>query len=253
MIKFMRQTQISESLSGGFNFYALVDAIDGVPPRTVNLCAKSDTCEQGPILHKNAAKRALDIVGALTLILCCLPLMAVIAAAVAATGRPTFYRSERVGLGGAAFDCMKFRTMVSGADEALAALLRADERARAEWLRTCKLKDDPRVTRIGRVLRATSLDELPQLFNVLLGQMSLVGPRPVPRQELHDRYGQDAVHYLRVRPGLTGPWQISGRSDLAYDERVSLDVAYAKAPSLLTDLRILARTVVVVLARKGAR
>lgn len=249
----MNQTYVLSLGPKPFNLYILIDLLDGIPVRTIGMRDDVDVSEQGPAFYSAAIKRALDILGAGMLILCCLPLMAIVAAAVATSGPPILYRSRRVGLGGAAFDCLKFRTMIPGADEALAALLRSDERARAEWTHSCKLENDPRVTRIGRVLRATSLDELPQLFNILFGQMSLVGPRPVPRQELHARYGQDAVHYLCVRPGLTGPWQTSGRSDLPYEERVSLDVAYAKAPSLLTDLFVLARTVAVVLARKGAR
>jgi lipopolysaccharide/colanic/teichoic acid biosynthesis glycosyltransferase len=249
----MSKLRISGRSRAQLNFYVLIDILDNVPIHSSYYFCNEVELEPRPLFYGAGAKRALDIVGASILILCCLPVMAVVAAAVAAGGRPTLYRSRRVGLGGEPFDCLKFRTMVPGAEEVLAALLRTDERARAEWTRNCKLGNDPRVTRLGRMLRATSLDELPQLFNVLAGQMSLVGPRPVPRQELNARYGQHAVHYLRVRPGLTGPWQVSGRSDLPYEERVSLDVAYAKAPSLLTDLRILARTAVVVLARKGAR
>jgi lipopolysaccharide/colanic/teichoic acid biosynthesis glycosyltransferase len=198
-------------------------------------------------------KRALDVVGALVLLLVSAPLIAVIAAGVAATGRPIFYRSERVGRDGRLFHCWKFRTMVTGADRALAELLRTDAQARAEWAQTCKLEHDPRVTWVGRTLRATSLDELPQLFNVLAGDMSLVGPRPVPAKELKERYREHARFYLRVRPGLTGPWQISGRSNLAYSRRIALDVEYARSGSLLTDLRILALTVPAVLLRKGAR
>ena len=207
--------------------------------------------ERAPIQLR--LKRALDIGGALALLLLCLPVIGLIALIVAAGGRPVFYAPGRVGRNGRMFRCLKFRTMVPDAERVLATLLETDPRARLEWERSCKLVDDPRVTRVGRFLRATSLDELPQLFNVLLGQMSLVGPRPVPPDELHERYRENARYYLRVRPGLTGPWQISGRSDMPYEDRVTLDVAYAKAPSLLADIRILARTVPAVLLRRGAR
>lgn len=249
-------TQTRDSGAGfddKFEIYKLIDLLDGVPVSAERLRGSVAAWKLWPFSYENVIKRALDIVGALLIILCCLPVMVLAAAAVATNGRPIFYMSQRVGRGGVTFRCIKFRTMVPGADHMLTALLQFDERARAEWDHSCKLEHDPRVTRIGRVLRATSLDELPQLFNVLFGQMSLVGPRPVPKQELHDRFGQNMIFYLRVRPGLTGPWQVSGRSNLSYDARVSLDVAYAEAPSLLTDLRILVRTASAVLMRKGAR
>jgi lipopolysaccharide/colanic/teichoic acid biosynthesis glycosyltransferase len=134
----------------------------------------------------------------------------------------------------------------------MAALLARDPAARAEWDATRKLKNDPRVTAIGRVLRASSLDELPQIINVLRGEMSLVGPRPVQASELAAFYGAAAQHYMMVRPGITGPWQISGRSDTSYAQRVALDVAYVTHPSLWTDIKILLRTPVAVLARRGA-
>lgn len=143
--------------------------------------------------------------------------------------------------------------MAPDSDRLLADLLKADDQARAEWERCCKLTVDPRVTRIGRFLRATSLDELPQLFNVLIGDMSLVGPRPVPQPELRKYYKENAKYYLSVRPGLTGPWQISGRSDIAYDRRVALDVAYTQTQSTLNDVWILLVTVSAVLFRRGAR
>ena len=135
----------------------------------------------------------------------------------------------------------------------LADLLRADETARAEWELTCKLRNDPRVTSIGRVLRASSIDELPQLLNVLMGSMSLVGPRPVPWAELQKYYGGHVQDYISVRPGLTGPWQVGGRSDASYDRRVAFDVAYARNPSIRTDLRTLLQTVSAVVLCRGAR
>jgi lipopolysaccharide/colanic/teichoic acid biosynthesis glycosyltransferase len=198
------------------------------------------------------AKRALDIAGAGALLLLLTVPMLIIAALVRADGGPAFFSHARVGRGGRQFGCLKFRSMVIDSEARLAALLASDEAARAEWAATRKLKNDPRVTRIGRFLRATSLDELPQLINVLKGEMSLVGPRPVQAAELATYYGAAAEHYQLVRPGITGPWQISGRSETSYDRRVALDVAYATQPSLLEDLRILALTPAAVLARRGA-
>jgi exopolysaccharide production protein ExoY len=197
-------------------------------------------------------KRALDILGASTLLLLCWPVFAGIALAVRADGGPAFYAHERVGRGGRRFGCLKFRSMVTDSAERLAALLASDPAARAEWEATRKLKQDPRVTWIGRLLRASSLDELPQLINVLRGEMSLVGPRPVIQAELSAHYGAAAEHYLSVRPGITGLWQISGRNDTTYAERVALDVRYTVNPSLLADVVILLRTPAAVLARRGA-
>ncbi|WP_114374827.1 sugar transferase [Elioraea thermophila] len=208
------------------------------------------TRRPGPIAR--AVKRAIDIAGAAALLVVFAPVMLIIALLVARDGGPVLYGHTRVGRGGVPFRCLKFRSMVVDADARLAALLERDPLARAEWEATRKLRRDPRVTAIGRFLRATSLDELPQLFNVLAGDMSLVGPRPVQQSELAQFYGTAAAHYRAVRPGLTGPWQISGRSDTTYAERVAFDVAYVERFSLLTDLAILLRTPFAVLARKGA-
>ncbi|WP_368414440.1 sugar transferase [Falsiroseomonas sp.] len=199
-----------------------------------------------------AAKRAMDILGAGALLLLALPAFLVIAALVKLDGGKVFYAHERVGRGGRLFGCLKFRSMVVDSDQRLALLLARDPAARAEWDATRKLKNDPRVTAIGRFLRASSLDELPQILNVLRGEMSLVGPRPVQASELAAFYGAAAQHYMMVRPGITGPWQISGRSDTSYAQRVALDVAYVTKPSLWTDVKILLRTPVAVLARRGA-
>ena len=199
-----------------------------------------------------ALKRALDMLGAGTLLLVAAPALLLLALLVRADGGPAFYAHERVGRGGRRFGCLKFRSMVVDSQSRLAALLEADPDVRAEWEATRKLRDDPRVTRIGRFLRATSLDELPQLLNVLRGEMSLVGPRPVVAAELAAHYGTAAEHYLSVRPGITGLWQVSGRSDTSYDTRVALDTQYATNPSIWTDLRILLRTPAIVVLRRGA-
>jgi lipopolysaccharide/colanic/teichoic acid biosynthesis glycosyltransferase len=147
--------------------------------------------------------------------------------------------------------CLKFRTMVPNAQDVLRQVLESDPSARLEWERDFKLRRDPRVTRVGMLLRKTSLDELPQLFNVLRGEMSLVGPRPIIEAEI-ERYGAGMPHYLRCRPGVTGPWQVSGRNDTSYARRVRMDVEYSQTASLGGDLAILLRTVRAVMVGAGA-
>jgi lipopolysaccharide/colanic/teichoic acid biosynthesis glycosyltransferase len=180
------------------------------------------------------------------------PFFLVVALLVRADGGPAFFAHQRVGRGGKLFGCLKFRSMVIDSQARLEALLASDPAARAEWEATRKLKNDPRITRIGRFLRSTSLDELPQLINVLRGEMSLVGPRPVQEAEIDRYYGASAAHYMAVRPGITGLWQVSGRSETSYESRVALDVSYVSRPSMLADLSILLRTPVAVLSRRGA-
>jgi exopolysaccharide production protein ExoY len=198
-------------------------------------------------------KRAFDLAGALGLIVALLPVLLLIALLVKADGGPALFAHERIGRGGRRFGCLKFRSMVVDSAERLEALLAADPEARAQWEATRKLKRDPRVTTIGRFLRASSLDELPQLINVLRGEMSLVGPRPVQAAELAAHYGPvAAAHYASVRPGMTGLWQVSGRNNTSYAERVALDLRYLANPTLLGDLRILLRTPFAVLGRRGA-
>jgi exopolysaccharide production protein ExoY len=157
-------------------------------------------------------------------------------------GRPVFFSQERVGFRGRKFKCMKFRSMVKDAPKALEAYLAANPQARMEWAQTQKLRHDPRVTWLGRILRKSSLDELPQLFNILKGEMSCIGPRPVLPVEL-ERYGRHSTAYKNARPGLTGLWQVSGRSNTSYEERVRLDRIYVRRWSLGFDIRIMLRTV----------
>ena len=198
-------------------------------------------------------KRAFDVGMAIVL----LPLGAMLFVVIAATVRlaspgPVLYGHPRVGFRGRPFACMKFRTMVVDADEALGRHLDADAAARAEFDRTRKLRHDPRIVPIiGHFLRRTSLDELPQFLNVLRGEMSIVGPRPVTEGEVA-LYGRGKALYLNARPGITGLWQVSGRSGLTFEERVVLDTRYLLSWSLLHDLAILARTLRVVLRREGA-
>ena len=198
------------------------------------------------------AKRALDIIGAGLGLVLLSPFFLIVALMVRADGGPAFFAHQRVGRGGKLFGCLKFRSMVIDSQTRLEALLASDPAARAEWEATRKLKNDPRITPIGRFLRSTSLDELPQLINVLRGEMSLVGPRPVQEAEIDRYYGASAAHYMAVRPGITGLWQVSGRSETSYESRVALDVAYVSRPSLLADLSILLRTPVAVVSRRGA-
>ena len=205
-----------------------------------------------PLGFTPLAKRAMDIAIASAALLVAAPFFLVVALMVRADGGPAFYAHQRVGRTGRKFGCLKFRSMVIDSQARLDALLAADPAAREEWEATRKLRNDPRITRIGRFLRATSLDELPQLINVLRGDMAIVGPRPVTASELDSFYGAAAAHYLMVRPGITGLWQVSGRSETSYDQRVALDVAYVSQPSLVADLRILLKTPVAVLSRRGA-
>jgi exopolysaccharide production protein ExoY len=198
------------------------------------------------------AKRALDIIGAGLGLVVLSPFFLIVALMVRADGGPAFFAHQRVGRGGKLFGCLKFRSMVIDSQARLEALLASNPAARAEWEATRKLKNDPRITRIGRFLRSTSLDELPQLINVLRGEMSLVGPRPVQEAEIDRYYGASAAHYMAVRPGITGLWQVSGRSETSYESRVALDVAYVSRPSMIADLAILFRTPVAVLSRRGA-
>jgi exopolysaccharide production protein ExoY len=187
-------------------------------------------------------KRGLDIAIAGSMLIILAPVMLMIAALIFFTmGWPIFYAGERVGFNGIFFRCYKFRTMVRNAKDKLAAYLENNPEAASEWRLTQKLKDDPRVTPLGKILRKSSLDELPQLINALRGDMTCVGPRPVTASELH-RYGKSARHYLRTRPGLTGLWQVSGRSNTTYRYRVVLDRAYVASWSVWSDLRILLRT-----------
>ena len=164
---------------------------------------------------------------------------------------PVFYRQARIGRFGRKFHVYKFRTMVQNADQILQTYLENSPELKAEWLATHKLKKDPRVTRIGSFLRKSSLDELPQLWNIIIGDMSLVGPRPIVDAEV-EKYGRCFDLYIKVRPGLTGLWQVSGRNDTTYERRVELDEYYVLNRSLKLDLQILWKTVFVVLKKDGA-
>ena len=206
--------------------------------------------ERAPPLDR-AIKTALDFIVAALALVFLSPLLLAIAAYVKADGGPALYAQTRIGRGGRRFRCLKFRTMVVDAERQLQELLASDPAAAAEWAQTQKLTSDPRVTGIGALLRRTSLDEFPQLLNVLRGDMSLVGPRPIVEAEV-ERYADDIASYCAVRPGMTGLWQVSGRSQTSYARRVQLDVSYVRNWSLLRDLSILLRTIPAVLLRRGA-
>ena len=197
-------------------------------------------------------KRTLDLVavGGGLLVFCWVFAGLALAVKLTSAG-PVFYGQRRLGRGGREFRAWKFRSMVKDAEAQLVAYLAAHPELRAEWERDHKLKDDPRVTWIGRLLRRTSLDELPQLWNILRGEMSLVGPRPIVQDEVA-KYGTHFELYTKVRPGLSGLWQVSGRNDTTYGERVALDCYYVRNWSVWLDLVVLARTVRVVLLGKGA-
>jgi exopolysaccharide biosynthesis polyprenyl glycosylphosphotransferase len=210
-----------------------------------------------PVLHiekpqyqgaKKFQKRIFDIWFAVTALSISMPILLMAGIAIKLTSKgPVFYSAERIGIDGRPFSMLKFRTMIQDADQHLDSLLKANE---SDGL-LFKIRDDPRITSIGRLLRRFSIDELPQFINVLRGEMSVVGPRPPLRREV-DSYDCDVFRRLLVKPGITGLWQVSGRSDLAWDESVRLDLAYVDNWSMVSDLLIIAKTVVAVLRHEGA-
>ena len=196
-------------------------------------------------------KRIMDVLGSLGIIILLSPVLLYLYFSVKKDGGNAIYGHPRIGRNGKIFKCLKFRSMVVNSKEVLDELLRTDPEARAEWEKDFKLKNDPRITKIGAFIRKTSLDELPQLFNVLKGEMSLVGPRPIVADEL-ERYQDDVEYYLMAKPGMTGLWQVSGRNDVDYNTRVYFDSWYVKNWSLWNDIAILFKTVNVVLKKDGA-
>ncbi len=196
-------------------------------------------------------KQCIDKCGALILLIALSPLFLLLTVLIRRDGGHALFRHQRLGAGGRMFACMKFRSMVANSDRVLEELLANNPLAVVEWQATQKLRRDPRITTVGRFLRKSSLDELPQLFNVLRGEMSLVGPRPIVRAEIA-RYGNEISYYYKARPGLTGLWQVSGRSDTSYAQRVQLDVRYVCSWTLWRDIVIVLKTIPAVLLRKGA-
>jgi exopolysaccharide production protein ExoY len=237
----MEDEAVLELPRGSLNF-------SEAPPRPI---ARSKAATLTPARSSAVAKRFVDVVGAILLGIVFSPLIVVITFFMRRGGGSVIYRHRRVGRDGKMFSCLKFRTMVPNADQVLRELLEKNPELQAEWVRDHKLRDDPRVTPLGRFLRRTSLDELPQLLNVLRGEMSLVGPRPVVREELL-RYGRSVGIYLAAKPGITGLWQVTGRNNTDYRRRVVLDTYYVRNQNLLLDLYILAKTTGVVLGGYGA-
>ena len=197
-------------------------------------------------------RRSADLVLASLALVFAAPLMVLVATAVWIQDRgPIFFAHRRLGRGGRTFNCLKFRSMLVDSDVRLKRLLAESASARAEWERDHKLRNDPRITPLGSFLRRSSLDELPQLFNVLMGDMSLVGPRPIVAGEIK-HYGRRFAHYCSVRPGITGLWQVSGRNDVSYRRRVAIDSYYARRLTMRLYLLILVATIPSVLLRKGS-
>ncbi len=247
-------------LSTNFRRVFFVPTISGIP--FSNQIVHFSIRENIPLIETSSRlysrfdrtiKRSMDLSLSLILVLLLSPIFILIALAVKLSSPgPIIFRQRRIGYRGRPFYVYKFRTMYVDAEERLKELLERDPEAREEWNRHFKLKNDPRITPIGRFLRKYSLDELPQLFNVLKGEMSLVGPRPVKKEELEKYYGEYAQFYMMVLPGITGLWQVSGRSNLTYEDRVKLDTWYVLNWSLWLDITILVKTPIVVLKKEGA-
>ncbi len=206
--------------------------------------------QESQTFYMTYGKRIFDLVLGVLLLPILVPVIAALWAVTRMDGGPGFFGHRRVGRNGKSFRCWKIRSMVTDAEAKLREHLAAHPEAAAEWERDQKLTNDPRITKLGNVLRATSLDELPQIWNVLKGEMSFVGPRPVIRDEI-TRYGANRTAYLTVRPGLTGIWQVSGRNDVSYEERVQMDVQYLSVASLRNDFTILLKTGQAVTGRTG--
>jgi len=204
------------------------------------------------VSHDDSLVRLMDLTIVVLALLFLLPLFVVIALAIVAQdGGPIFFAHRRIGLDGRPFYCLKFRSMAIDAESRLSALLASNPIARAEWARDHKIRSDPRVTPLGAFLRRSSLDELPQFFNVLRGEMSVVGPRPIVEAEIH-RYGRRFRHYCSVKPGITGLWQVSGRTDVDYRARVAMDCLFVKSKSPTLYVWIVVATIPAVLMRKGS-
>lgn len=233
---------------------ASAPAFDTAPVTATSAARHRDSraarTETGAI--STAFVRLLDILVAGLALIVLAPLLLVVAGMIALSrSGPVLFRQTRIGRHGVMFTCLKFRTMHRDSDAMLADLLARCPQSRAEWAQDQKLRNDPRVSAFGRFLRRTSIDELPQLWNVLVGDMSIVGPRPIVVSEAV-RYGRYLRHYQATRPGITGVWQVNGRNDTSYRRRIACDVVYSRSVSLATNLRIIFCTVPVVLKARGA-
>ncbi|MBP2816854.1 undecaprenyl-phosphate galactose phosphotransferase WbaP [Escherichia coli] len=254
----IRNTWLRNFMIKGFRYVSVIPTLRGMPLDSTDMSFIFSHEVMIFRVQQNLAKlssrflkRLFDIFGSLFIILILSPIIIYISQKVRKDGGPAIYGHERIGKNGKPFKCLKFRSMVINSKEVLEDLLLNDASAKEEWEATFKLKNDPRITKIGAFLRRTSLDELPQLFNVLKGEMSLVGPRPIITAELA-RYNEEVDYYLLSKPGMTGLWQVSGRSDVDYETRVYLDAWYVKNWSMWNDIAILFKTVTVVLKKDGA-
>ena len=254
----IRNTWLRNFMIKGFRYVSVIPTLRGMPLDSTDMSFIFSHEVMIFRVQQNLAKlssrflkRLFDIFGSLFIILILSPIIIYISQKVRKDGGPAIYGHERIGKNGKPFKCLKFRSMVINSKEVLEDLLLNDASAKEEWEATFKLKNDPRITKIGAFLRRTSLDELPQLFNVLKGEMSLVGPRPIITAELA-RYNEEVDYYLLSKPGMTGLWQVSGRSDVDYETRVYLDAWYVKNWSMWNDIAILFKTVTVVLRKDGA-
>ena len=245
-----------EAAEGLDHRVAWLGSCDG--SRMDQVTAPSRDAVRSALVHARAPRspawscRMLDLTVAMVALLLLGPLMGLVALAVLLERRgPVLFRHTRIGMGGQPFQVLKFRSMAMDGDRILAEHLSHSPAAAAEWARDHKLKVDPRVSSLGRFLRKTSLDELPQLINVLRGEMSVVGPRPIVQAEVA-RYGRAFVCYCAVQPGITGIWQVSGRNDISYRRRVAMDALYSRRKSVALDLRLIAATVPAVVLRRGS-
>ncbi|WP_374170973.1 undecaprenyl-phosphate galactose phosphotransferase WbaP [Klebsiella variicola subsp. variicola] len=254
----MRNAWLRNFMIKGFRYVSVIPTLRGMPLDSTDMSFIFSHEVMIFRVQQNLAKwssrtlkRLFDIAGSIAIIIVLSPILFYISRKVKKDGGPAIYGHERIGKGGKPFKCLKFRSMVINSKEVLENLLATDFEAKQEWDATFKLKNDPRITKIGGFLRRTSLDELPQLFNVLKGEMSLVGPRPIITAEL-ERYNDEVDYYLLSKPGMTGLWQVSGRNDVDYETRVYLDAWYVKNWSMWNDIAILFKTIGVVLKKDGA-
>lgn len=234
----------------GLNRYSFadVDAVNEIMPGDTTIDKKTLKTQVEKIF-----KRIIDIFGGLIGVIALIPLSIIIyiANVLSKDSGPVFYCQERIGKNGKLFKMYKYRSMVVGADEKLNEYLKENDEAREEYKKYKKLKNDPRVTKVGNFIRKTSLDEFPQFINVLKGEMSLVGPRPYLLREKEDM-NKYYTYIIKTKPGITGFWQISGRSDVTFDERLIMDYNYSQTRSLKTDIKILIKTISNVVKKEGA-
>lgn len=254
----IRNDWLREFMLKGYRYVSVIPTLRGMPLDSTDMSFIFSHEVMIFRVHQSLAKfssrflkRGFDIVASIGIIVMISPLLFYIRRKVRNDGGPAIYGHERIGQSGVPFKCLKFRSMAVNSKEVLEELLIKDPNARKEWNETFKLKNDPRITKIGHFLRRTSMDELPQLFNVLKGEMSLVGPRPIIKEEL-ERYREQVDYYLMSKPGMTGLWQVSGRSDVDYETRVYFDAWYVKNWSMWNDIAILFKTIGVVLRKDGA-